>query len=72
MILRFADDSLQSAHNLRILIFFLLVAVLVPLVGLQLRKSKKGPLVPLPLTPPGNIITGNLHEVLAAVNKRQR
>lgn len=53
-----------------ILVVLLLLVILVPLLSsvLSIKKSQ----LPLPPTPPGSILTGNLSEVLAAVSKRQQ
>ncbi|KAK5081205.1 hypothetical protein LTR05_007999 [Lithohypha guttulata] len=70
-ILRNIDESSEARLFVRVLVVVLGVAILVPY--LYFRAEGKGiNRVPLPPTPPGNFITGNLSEVLAAVSKNQQ
>ncbi|KAJ9654515.1 hypothetical protein H2198_006458 [Neophaeococcomyces mojaviensis] len=71
MISKRYEDILDLSQHIKILIIFILLALIVPLFRSQLKKNKSSQL-PLPPSPPGNLLTGNLSEVLLAVGKRQQ
>ncbi|KAJ9655954.1 hypothetical protein H2198_005302 [Neophaeococcomyces mojaviensis] len=64
------SNVLNLSPTLKILAAFVLLAALIPYLT-TFFKNKKTQL-PLPPSPPGSLVTGNLSDVLAAVSKRQQ
>ena len=71
MIIKDFDHGFELKQNLRLLTILLVIAVVAPYIY-TLSKRKKRSQLPLPPSPPGNILTGSLSDVLAAVSKNQQ
>jgi len=70
MIPKNTDNVFVFKDSFRALAFLVLIAVVAPYLY-HLQNKKQGQ-VPLPPSPPGNLVTGSLSEVLAAVKIKQQ
>lgn len=70
MIVKNVDHYLTEGHALKLIIVLIFIALLLPTFYQYKRKSKDR--LPLPPTPPGSFLTGNLNEVLASVKVNQQ
>lgn len=64
------EKPIAFSEHTRSLAIFVLLAVLISLISFVFGRKKRQ--LPLPPTPPGHFITGNLFDILAAVSKRQQ